>query len=111
MMGVLGWILFGFVVGLIARAIMPGRDPLGLVGTTLLGIAGALCAGWIGQAFGWYTATDGAGFIAATIGAVAVLAIYYAFTGRRRLTSRGYTDELRPIPRDEVKIKRDDRAA
>jgi uncharacterized membrane protein YeaQ/YmgE (transglycosylase-associated protein family) len=102
MMGVLGWILFGFVVGLIARAIMPGRDPLGLVGTTLLGIVGALCAGWIGQALGWYTATDGAGFIAATIGAVA---------GRKRLTTHSYTDELHPVPRDEVKIKRDDRAA
>jgi uncharacterized membrane protein YeaQ/YmgE (transglycosylase-associated protein family) len=111
MMGVLGWILFGFVVGLIARAIMPGRDPMGLVGTTLLGIVGALCAGWIGQAFGWYNTTDGAGFIAATIGAIAVLAVYYAVTGRKRLMSRGFTDELRPMPRDEVKIKRDDRAA
>jgi uncharacterized membrane protein YeaQ/YmgE (transglycosylase-associated protein family) len=110
MMGVLGWILFGFVVGLIARAIMPGRDPLGLVGTTLLGIVGALAAGWIGQAFGWYTATDGAGFVAATIGAIVVLAIYYAVTGRKRLGISGYThDEVRPLSRDDV--KRDDRAA
>jgi uncharacterized membrane protein YeaQ/YmgE (transglycosylase-associated protein family) len=111
MMGVLGWILFGFVVGLIARAIMPGKDPLGLVGTTLLGIIGALAAGWVGQAFGWYTATDGAGFIAATVGAIVVLAIYYGVTGRKRLTRHGFSDELHGIPRDELKAKRDDRAA
>ena len=83
-MGILGWILFGFVVGLIARAVMPGRDPLGLIGTTVLGIVGALMAGWIGQAMGLYTADDGAGFVAATLGAVIVLAIYHAVASRRR---------------------------
>lgn len=85
-MSVLGWILFGFVVGLIARAIMPGRDPMGLIGTTVLGIIGALLGGWMGQAFGWYGPDDGAGFVAATIGAVAVLGIYN-FLGRRRAMS------------------------
>ena len=83
-MGVLGWILFGFVVGLIARAIMPGRDPIGLIGTTVLGIVGALLGGWIGHALGYYNQNEGAGFIAATIGAIAVLGIYHLVIGRRR---------------------------
>jgi len=84
-MGILGWILFGFVVGLIARAIMPGRDPLGLIGTTVLGILGALLAGWFGQAVGWYSRDSGAGFISATIGAIVVLAIYHVVSGRRAI--------------------------
>lgn len=82
-MNILGWILFGFVVGLIARVVMPGRDPLGLIGTTVLGIIGALIAGWLGQAVGWYRPDEGAGFISATIGAVVVLAIYHMIVGRR----------------------------
>lgn len=95
-MGILGWILFGFVVGLIARAIMPGRDPLGLIGTTVLGIVGALLGGWIGQALGWYGPEDGAGFIAATLGAIALLMIYKAFVGRRRVGgSRSVDDHTR----------------
>ena len=81
-MTVLGWILFGFVVGLIARALVPGRDSMGLIGTTILGIVGALFGGWMGQALGWYGPNDGAGFLAATAGAVVVLAIYHAI-GRR----------------------------
>jgi uncharacterized membrane protein YeaQ/YmgE (transglycosylase-associated protein family) len=79
-MGVLGWILFGFVVGLIARAVMPGRDPMGLIGTTILGIVGALIAGWGGQVLGFYGPDDGAGFVSATLGAVVVLAAYHAIT-------------------------------
>ena len=82
-MGVLGWILFGFVVGLIARAVMPGRDPMGLIGTTVLGIVGAVVAGWVGQAVGLYGPEDGAGFIAATLGAVLVLAFYHGLMRRR----------------------------
>ena len=82
-MSILGWILFGFVVGLIARAVMPGRDPIGLIGTTVLGILGALLGGWAGQALGWYGPDDGAGFFAATIGAVVVLMIYN-FAMRKR---------------------------
>lgn len=88
-MGILGWILFGFVVGLIARAVMPGRDPMGLIGTTVLGIIGALAAGWIGQAMGLYGPDDGAGFVAATLGAVIVLAVYHAVAGRRRRLTGG----------------------
>jgi uncharacterized membrane protein YeaQ/YmgE (transglycosylase-associated protein family) len=88
-MSILGWILFGFVVGLIARAVMPGRDPLGLIGTTILGVIGALLGGWLGQALGWYQANEGAGFIAATIGAVVVLAIYNMIARRRSGGSSG----------------------
>lgn len=84
-MSILGWILFGFVVGLIARAVMPGKDPLGMIGTIILGIVGALVAGWIGEAAGLYAPTDGAGFVAATLGALIVLSIYYSVVGRRRV--------------------------
>lgn len=84
-MSVLGWILFGFVVGLIARAVMPGRDPLGLIGTTILGIVGALIAGWLGTALGLYRPDEGAGFVAATLGAVVVLATYNIVVSRRRM--------------------------
>lgn len=82
-MSVLGWILFGFIVGLVARAITPGRDSMGIVGTAVLGILGALVAGWLGQALGWYSTEGMGGFISATIGAVVVLAAYHFFTGRR----------------------------
>jgi uncharacterized membrane protein YeaQ/YmgE (transglycosylase-associated protein family) len=88
-MSVLGYILCGFVVGLIARAIMPGRDPLGLIGTTVLGIVGALIAGWMGQAFGWYTPDEGAGFVSATLGAIIVLTVYHLAVGRRRGATSG----------------------
>lgn len=89
-MNILGWILFGFVVGLIARAVMPGRDPLGLIGTTVLGIVGALLGGWVGQALGWYSPNEGAGFIAATVGAVLLLFVYNLFRSRsRRSISHG----------------------
>ena len=82
-MAVLGWVFFGFIVGLVARALVPGRDPLGLIGTTILGVLGAVLAGWLGQAIGWYSADQGAGFISATIGAVAVLFIYHKIVAWR----------------------------
>lgn len=91
-MSVLGWILFGFIVGLIARAVTPGRDPLGLIGTTILGILGALLAGWFGQAVGWYKADEGAGFVSATLGAALVLFIYHMIVGRRSSRSGGVRD-------------------
>jgi uncharacterized membrane protein YeaQ/YmgE (transglycosylase-associated protein family) len=65
--------LVGFVVGLLARAIMPGSQSLGIVLTTLLGIAGSFAAGFVGQALGWYQAGQGAGFIGSLLGAVVVL--------------------------------------
>ena len=83
-MGVLGWILFGLIVGILAKLIMPGRDPGGVIVTILLGIAGALLGGWFGQLIGLYDSPEeGAGFIMALIGAIVILAIYRAVVGRR----------------------------
>jgi uncharacterized membrane protein YeaQ/YmgE (transglycosylase-associated protein family) len=76
MLGILGWILFGLIVGVIAKLIMPGRDPGGIVVTILLGIAGALVAGFLGQVAGFYTAGDAAGIIMSVIGAVLLLFAY-----------------------------------
>jgi uncharacterized membrane protein YeaQ/YmgE (transglycosylase-associated protein family) len=75
-MDILGWILFGLLAGALARFIMPGRDPGGCVVTMLLGIAGALLAGFIGRIAGWYGPGESAGFIAAILGAIAILAAY-----------------------------------
>jgi uncharacterized membrane protein YeaQ/YmgE (transglycosylase-associated protein family) len=76
-------IIIGFLAGIIAKLLMPGRDPGGFIVTTLLGIVGALVATWIGQAIGWYRPGEGAGFIGAIVGAVILLAIYRATFGRR----------------------------
>jgi uncharacterized membrane protein YeaQ/YmgE (transglycosylase-associated protein family) len=65
--------IIGFVIGLIARAIMPGTQSLGIILTSVLGIAGALLAGFIGQAMGWYTEGQPAGFIASVVGAIILL--------------------------------------
>lgn len=82
-MSIIGWILFGLVIGVIAKLLMPGRDPGGFVITILLGIAGALLGGWVGQALGLYRPDEPAGFIMAVIGAIILLAIYRMFAGRR----------------------------
>lgn len=84
MMGVLGWILFGLVVGAIAKLLMPGRDPGGFIITILLGIAGALIGGFIGRAAGWYGPNEPAGFLMSLLGAVVLLALYRVMIGRRR---------------------------
>ena len=65
--------LVGFVVGLLARAVLPGAQNLGIIMTTLLGIAGSFAAGFVGQALGWYQAGQGAGFIGSVLGAVVLL--------------------------------------
>ena len=83
--GVIGWILIGLIAGGIAKLLMPGRDPGGCIITVLLGIAGALVAGWLGHMVGWYDTGEGAGFIAAIVGAFILLAIYRIIAGRRRL--------------------------
>jgi uncharacterized membrane protein YeaQ/YmgE (transglycosylase-associated protein family) len=74
--GILGWLLIGAVAGGLAKLIMPGRDPGGCLVTILLGIAGALLMGFIGNALGWYSRGQAGGFIAATIGALIILFVY-----------------------------------
>jgi uncharacterized membrane protein YeaQ/YmgE (transglycosylase-associated protein family) len=76
MIPVLGWIVFGLIVGAIAKLLMPGRDPGGIIITVLLGIAGALIGGFIGQALGWYGPNDNAGFLMSVAGAIILLALY-----------------------------------
>jgi uncharacterized membrane protein YeaQ/YmgE (transglycosylase-associated protein family) len=83
-MSILGTILVGFIVGLIARALKPGNDRMGLIMTTLLGIAGAFVARYLGQAMGLYTANEPAGWIASVIGAVILLFVFAMARGRRR---------------------------
>jgi uncharacterized membrane protein YeaQ/YmgE (transglycosylase-associated protein family) len=79
----LGWILFGLVVGAIAKLLMPGRDPGGWIITILLGIAGALLGGFIGRAAGWYGPNDSAGFLMSLLGAIILLALYRMLVVRR----------------------------
>lgn len=81
--GIIGWIVIGLLAGGIAKLIMPGRDPGGIIVTILLGIAGALLAGFLGQALGWYDAGEGAGFLAAIVGALLILTIYRLVLRRR----------------------------
>jgi uncharacterized membrane protein YeaQ/YmgE (transglycosylase-associated protein family) len=76
MLGVIGWIVFGLIVGLIAKLLMPGRDPGGFIITMLLGIAGALIGGFVGRALGWYEPNQGAGFLMSILGAIVLLALY-----------------------------------
>jgi uncharacterized membrane protein YeaQ/YmgE (transglycosylase-associated protein family) len=75
-MGILSWILFGLVVGVIAKLLMPGRDPGGFIITILLGIAGALVGGFAGRAMGFYGESQGAGWIMSILGAIILLALY-----------------------------------
>lgn len=82
-MGILSWILFGLVVGVIAKLLMPGRDPGGFIITILLGIAGALMGGFVGRAMGFYEAGEGAGWIMSILGAIILLALYRMMARRR----------------------------
>ena len=81
-MGLIGTIIIGFLAGLVAKFLHPGRDPGGFILTTLLGIVGAVVATYLGQAIGWYRAGEGAGFLGAVLGAVIVLAVYTAMARR-----------------------------
>lgn len=83
-MSIIGAIIIGLLAGIVAKLLMPGRDPGGFIVTILLGIGGALLATWLGRAVGWYGTDDAAGFIGAVIGAVVILAIYRLIAGRRR---------------------------
>jgi uncharacterized membrane protein YeaQ/YmgE (transglycosylase-associated protein family) len=81
--GWIAWIIIGGIAGAIAKAIMPGRDPGGCIVTIVLGIAGAVLAGFLGRHLGWYHGNQGAGFIAAIIGAIIILFVYRLVAGRR----------------------------
>ena len=72
----LGWIFFGLVVGIIAKLLMPGRDPGGFIITILLGIAGAMMGGWMGRVFGLYGPGQPAGFFMALVGSILLLVLY-----------------------------------
>jgi uncharacterized membrane protein YeaQ/YmgE (transglycosylase-associated protein family) len=76
MIWVLGWMLFGLIVGVIAKLVMPGRDPGGIFVTMLIGIVGAVLGGFLGRAIGWYQPGEPAGFLVATVGAILLLFIY-----------------------------------
>lgn len=76
MFGLIGWIVFGLIVGVIAKLLMPGRDPGGFIITMLLGIAGAVIGGMIGRALGWYGPNEGAGFLMSLLGSVVLLLAY-----------------------------------
>lgn len=82
-MGILSWILFGLVVGIIAKLLMPGRDPGGFIITILLGIAGALLGGFLGQAMGLYGPNESAGWIVSILGAIVLLALYRMMVRKR----------------------------
>jgi uncharacterized membrane protein YeaQ/YmgE (transglycosylase-associated protein family) len=75
-MSIIGWIVFGLIVGVIAKFLMPGRDPGGFVITVLIGIAGALLGGFLGRAIGWYREGDAVGFVMALAGSVILLVLY-----------------------------------
>jgi uncharacterized membrane protein YeaQ/YmgE (transglycosylase-associated protein family) len=80
---VIAWIVLGLIAGGIAKLLMPGKDPGGCLITMLLGIAGALLAGFLGKTVGWYDQNEGAGFIAAIVGAFLILLIYRLVLRRR----------------------------
>ena len=81
--GIFGWIVIGLLAGGIAKLLMPGKDPGGCLVTMILGIAGALLAGFLGKAVGWYDQGEAAGFIAAIVGAFLILLIYRLVLRRR----------------------------
>ena len=84
-MGILGWILFGLIVGALAKLVMPGRDPGGIIVTMLIGIAGAVLGGFLGRAMGMYGPGEAAGFVMSFIGAVVLLVIYRMMVRQRAL--------------------------
>ena len=83
MFALIGSILSGILIGALAKFVMPGRDPGGLVATMLLGIAGALLGGFLGRSLGFYSPGQSAGWLMSILGAVVLLALYRMFVGRR----------------------------
>jgi uncharacterized membrane protein YeaQ/YmgE (transglycosylase-associated protein family) len=82
-MGIIGWIVFGLIVGAVAKLVMPGRDPGGIIVTMVLGVVGALLGGFLGRALGLYGPEQGAGWVMSIVGAIVVLMIYRLLTRRR----------------------------
>ena len=82
-MAILSWIVFGLVIGIIAKLLMPGKDPGGFIVTILLGVAGALVGGFIGRAMGFYGENQGAGWIMSILGAIVLLVLYRMMARRR----------------------------
>ncbi len=90
MSGIIWIIIVGFLAGIVARMLSPGRNnPTGFMLTTVLGIVGAFVATFVGQAVGWYRADQGAGFIAATIGAIVVLVVWNRLVAARVISDPG----------------------
>ncbi len=89
-MHILWIIIIGFVAGIIARMLAPGpNNPAGFILTTLLGIAGAFVATWIGQAIGWYGTNQGAGLLGAVVGALIVLFVWHRLVVHRAIPDPG----------------------
>ena len=82
MMGLLGWAIFGLIVGALAKLVMPGKDPGGIIVTMLLGIVGAILGGFVGQAMGLYGPGEPAGFVMSLLGAMLLLFLYRMATRR-----------------------------
>jgi uncharacterized membrane protein YeaQ/YmgE (transglycosylase-associated protein family) len=82
MFGIIGTIIFGLIVGVFAKLLMPGKDPGGIIITIILGIVGSVVGRWVGQLLGFYGPEEAAGFIMSLIGAIILLAIYRAATKR-----------------------------
>ena len=82
-MAILSWIVFGLVIGIIAKLLMPGKDPGGFIITMLLGIAGALVGGFVGRAMGFYGPNQSAGWLISILGAIILLALYRMLVRRR----------------------------
>jgi uncharacterized membrane protein YeaQ/YmgE (transglycosylase-associated protein family) len=84
-MTILGWIFFGLIVGIVAKLLMPGRDPGGFIVTILIGIVGAMLGGFVGRAMGFYGPNEAAGFIMSVLGSILLLVVYRALTRRRAI--------------------------
>lgn len=82
-MGIVGTLIIGFLAGLVARFLMPGRDAAGFIVTIILGVAGAFLATYLGQSLGWYREGQTAGFIGAVVGAIIILILYRLLFARR----------------------------
>lgn len=80
-MGIIGTIVVGLVVGVLARFLLPGEQKMGVILTILLGVGGSLLAGFAGQAMGWYAAGQGAGWIASIVGAIVLLVVVQKMRG------------------------------